>query len=501
MKITMIKKFPLLILITLLVSIGLVSAQSKVTKIELNVFPKTAKIRPLETAIIQAEFYGAKKKGLFGNLLGDAADGKISRVQSNKWKVTVTPQKGWFSKPFLYQKEGEKTKSGFENFIKQGLGAASSKDSVLFTAPEKEGKYKIKITEGNLSKEVTIEVSNSAKSQKNSPPIPFDNATNSEDPYFYLVENYAPFIAQETWFNPEADFITRFDFDGNWKADDNWENLEKGSLQAYVYYTVMETETHWFLHYNFFHPRDYSDICIVGTCHENDNEGMILAVRKDGSKFGKLEVMETLAHNNIYTFTNDKKIKKGVHNIDGKLDLYKDKHPIVFIEAGGHGVLGSSHKTSFFDAEKMDFKQNTGITYVYEKSNAETPKHSNDRNVSYTFINIYEDWWKKGNQETDEANETFDNFFEYEPFGNRPRASAKFIAGAFKGRTASDNKAKPFWAWHDRKTKKKKVLNTGQWALDPAYALSKNLKFPKDKPVSTEYIFNPYLDVEKDITP
>lgn len=496
----MLKKIPFLILIALVISIGNLLAQSKVTKIELKVSPSSAKIRPLETAIIQAEFYGTKKKGLFGNLLGDADPSKNSRVQSNNWKVSVTPANGWLSKPFLFQKEGEKTKSGIGNFIKQGLGAASAKDSILFTAPNKKGKYKIKITEGNLSKEVTIEVSNSAKSSKPKETVSFSSSKNSKDKYFYLAEHYAPFVAQETWFNPKADYLTRFDFDKNWKGDDNWENLEKGSSQAFVYYGVVESETHWFLHYNFYHARDYSDICIVGTCHENDNEGLILTVRKDKSKYGKLEVMETLAHNNIYSFTNDKKIKKGVHNIDGKMPLYKGVQPIIFIEAGGHGVLGGGYKKSFFSTKTMDFKQNTGVTYIY-KGKAERPKHANDRNVGYALLPIYDHWWMRGNQETDESNETFDDFYVYEPFGDRPKANAKFIAGAFKGRTASDNMAKPFWAWHDRRTKKKKVLNTGQWALDPAYAVSKNLKFPKNKPVSTKYIFNPYLEIDDNRIP
>ncbi len=484
-------KIPFLFLIILTVFIFTISAQDKITEMKTVVFPESGKIRPLETAVVQVQFFGTKKKGLFGSLLGEADE--KGRVQSSKWKVELIGKDGVLSKPFLFQEEGEKTKSGFENFIKQGIGAASAKDSVLFTAPNKAGKYILKFTEGNLSEEVTITVSGAAKSALENEVTVFTSSPMGMDKYRYLVEHYAPFIAQETWFNPKADYLARFDYDGNWKGDDNWENLEKGSSQAFVYYAAMETETHWFLIYNFFHPRDYSDICIVGTCHENDNEGLILTVRKDKSKFGKLEVMETLAHNNIYSFTNDKDIKKGVHDIDGKLELYKGVQPIIFIEAGGHGVLGSDHKTSFFSAEKMDFKQNTGVTYVY-KNKAERPTHSNDRNVGYALLPIAAEWQMKGFQETDMSNDTFENFFVYEPFGNRPKAKAKYISGAFKGRTASDNMAKPFWAWHDRRTKDKKILNTGQWALDPAYSISVNLKFASNKPVSLVYIFNPYLE-------
>lgn len=422
---------------------------------------------------------------------------KKSKVQSNDWQVHLTrANSGWISKPFLFQKEGEKIKSGFGSFITQGFGAASSKDSILFTAPNRPGKYRIKITEGSLSKEVIITVSNSAASSKKAEKTSFKTTRNSSDPYFNLAAHYAPYIAQETWFNPRADFLARFDFDGNWKGEDNWENLPRGSSQAFVYYAAMETKTHWFLIYNFYHARDYSDVCVVGTCHENDNEGLILTVRKDESKYGKLEVLESLSHNNIYSFANNKRIKKGVHNIDGKLPLYKNTRPIVFIEAGGHGVYAASYKKSLFSTATMTFTKNTGVTYVY-KGKAERPKTANSKNVGYALLPILGHWWKKGNKADSTPTDTFDKFFNYQPFGNRPRAKAQFIAGSFRGKTASKNMAKPFWGWHDRRTRKKRVLNTGQWALDPAYGVSKNLKFPSDLPVSTEYVFNPYLKLKK----
>lgn len=476
------------------VCFGKLSAQEKVTEIKINVLPETAKIRPMETAVIKIQFFGEKKKGFLDKILAD--ESKTGQIQIDNWTASVNNSNGgWLSKPFLFQESGEKTKSGLDNFLKQGLNSVAAKDSILYTAPNKTGKYTIKITQGNLTKEVTIEVTNSAASQKTAETTNFSSEINSSDKYFALVENYAPFIAQETWFEPKADFLARFDYDGNWNGADNWENLQTGSSKAFVYYAVMETETHWFLIYNFFHPRDYSDFCVVGTCHENDNEGLILTVRKDTSKFGKLEVMETLAHNNVYSFTNNSAIKNGVHNIDGKVEFYENSHPIIFIEAGGHGIYSSDSKSSLFSAAKMEFKQNTGVTYVYNQK-AENPNYANDRNVSYALLPIYDEWWMKGSQESNRANETFDEFYVYEPFGNRPNASVKYISGAFHGRTASKNMAKPFWAWFDRRTRDKKVLNTGQWALDPAYSVSANLKFPNKLPVSLEYVFNPYLNLK-----
>ncbi len=55
------------------------------------------------------------------------------------------------------------------------------------------------------------------------------------------------------------DYITNFDFDGDWAGDNNWKNAADARfpLKAYVYYAVSETPTHYLIHYAAFHPRDY----------------------------------------------------------------------------------------------------------------------------------------------------------------------------------------------------------------------------------------------------
>jgi hypothetical protein len=287
----------------------------------------------------------------------------------------------------------------------------------------------------------------------------------------------------------------RFDFDNDWNGDNNWENADKGSSQAYVYYAAMETPSHWFLIYNVFHPRDYSDKCVAGSCHENDNEGLVLTVRKDGSEFGKLEVMETLAHNNVYSFVADSRIRSAGHNVDGRIEFYRDHHPVVFIESGGHGIYGTASSHARYSVAQDTFPGGTGITLVY-KGAAERPRHANDRLVGYELLPIREHWWAKATEDCGWKDRTFDEFYVYQPFGGRPRGRSVKIGGTFWGRKESANKAKPFWGWHDNETRKKGILNTGQWALDPAYAVSRNLRFAAGEEPSTEYTFNPYLGIE-----
>jgi hypothetical protein len=77
------------------------------------------------------------------------------------------------------------------------------------------------------------------------------------------------------------------------------DNRAGGLWPATAYYSVVESCTHYFISYSFFHPRDWSDT-IFDQEHENDLEGALLAVRKDGSTFGRLEGMITVFHTNFF---------------------------------------------------------------------------------------------------------------------------------------------------------------------------------------------------------
>ena len=217
-------------------------------------------------------------------------------------------------------------------------------------------------------------------------------------------------------------------------------------------------------------------------------------MRKDGTEFGKLEVMETLAHNNVYSFVNDTRIRKGAHSIDGRIELWKDSHPVVYIESGGHGIYGSTSSHSKYSLANDTFTSGLGITFVY-KGVAERARHGNDRLVGYELLPILDHWWKKSSSEgwTDR---TFDEYYVYAPFGNRPAGNGRKMGGTFYGRKESSNKAKPFWGWHDTASRKKGLIATGQWGLDPAYAVSQFLRFPAGEAPALEYTYNPYLNIE-----
>jgi hypothetical protein len=467
---------------------GPLAAQVSVTEIKLYTDPAELRLRPLEHLVIQVRAYG-KVGEATGRIRRDGATVKVA-----------DPNGGWLSKTFKFQgQESEPFLDQFQSragrIFGQLKGEYVLQDSFLYTAPEKPGEYRIEATLDGKTAEITIHVDANAPARRRPEKHTFGPLGISLDPYRDLAEHYAPLLAQETWFDPKADYPTRFDYDGDWDGSNNWDSLEEGTSQAYVYYTAMETPTHWFLVYNVFHPRDYSDKCVAGSCHENDNEGLILAIAKDGSQYGRLQVMETLAHNNIYSYTADSRIRGGVHSINGPIELYQESHPVVFIESGGHGIYGSRSSHSRYDLEKDEFSAGTGATFIY-KGVAERPKHPNDRLVGYELLPIYTEWWTKANRDSGWNERTFDAFFAYQPVGRRPGVPYPEIAGSFFGRKFGANMAKPFWGWHDTRTRKRGVLAVGQWALDPAYSVSQNLTFPVSDRVSLDYVFNPYLKLE-----
>ena len=119
--------------------------------------------------------------------------------------------------------------------------------------------------------------------------------------YFELAENWAPVWYQDTDSDDyDADYITNFNFDGNWNGTDNWENQPGYTLNANIYYWVVETETHWFIGYADFHPRDWK---VMGH-HENDMEACLLVVNRDGSTYGEIISMITIAHLDFYSYKN-----------------------------------------------------------------------------------------------------------------------------------------------------------------------------------------------------
>ena len=161
-----------------------------------------------------------------------------------------------------------------------------------------------------------------------------------------LARRHAPWIFHETDdCGGRQDLPTRVDFDGNLRGDDDWENFAAFELPPVVYYAVVATETHWFLSYHLFHPRDWChyDVLLHMT-HENDGENLQVVVERATDR---VVLLLTQAHYRAYAHAPaDAGFAAAAEPLDAELVQVDDEgrpslagaHPCVVVAARGHGI-------------------------------------------------------------------------------------------------------------------------------------------------------------------
>jgi len=205
-----------------------------------------------------------------------------------------------------------------------------------------------------------------------------------------LAEHWSPFIYQST--EGEFDYITNLDYDESIYSRDNWENFPCFSKPAYVYYAIVETTLHYFITYNFFHPKDLGVPTIAGYAgeHENDFEGCRVIVLKDGSYWGNLTRLETVAHFDLVVYDSD------------EIQLINGSHPAVYVLPYKHAVYGTNRAMGL-DCVWLDIidcqifpspDSKKGLGYWYAGRGAEVPDSLNDRDVSYELIDLTSTIWQ-----------------------------------------------------------------------------------------------------------
>ncbi|GIG61099.1 hypothetical protein Lfu02_54710 [Longispora fulva] len=254
-----------------------------------------------------------------------------------------------------------------------------------------------------------------------------------------LAQRWAPVHYQDTDSSDyDADYLSAVNYDGNWNGLDNWENEPTSPLLGTVSYSVVETSTHWFIVYAFYHPRDWCDNVFCES-HENDMEGLLLAIRRDGSTYGKLEGMVTVAHSDFYSFTPaGSPYTNGRESIDGPVLMQSyggQSRPTTRQEAKGHGLKAW---------DGAAFPGGDGVVY-YPSGTAGIPTSGNDRSVGYQLVDVFATgglWARRNNAET------FASF------------------GTFRGDNGKDNAANAPWGWDDHDDGSD--LPRGLLATDPA---------------------------------
>ena len=303
--------------------------------------------------------------------------------------------------------------------------------------------------------------------------------------YHALTEWYSPVIVQDVGCTIYGDYITRIDYDGDYVGNNNWDNLgypkKARPLPAYVYCSVMETDTHYFIWYTLFHPAD--DFHCHTFSHENDLEGMVMCVLKDGSTYGDLRLVQLQAHKEFcqYTPPGETGIDDGDDDIDGTIALdstYPGVHPVVYVEGGGHGL------------RHEDTGDWPSVIYYYT-GNAEDPDvvgFTSDgycHHCGYDLLSIFAEMWE---QRTNccGSEHLFDDWGDYKRWGFSVEGLGKKFDG--DSGTQKPDKASPPWNWDDNDDGGE--WRNGDWFMHPAGY--HGLRFGWREDFSTNYIFHPF---------
>lgn len=173
--------------------------------------------------------------------------------------------------------------------------------------------------------------------------IPFTPPAPTTPTKLDLLQHWAPQVYQDTrrdevgvWpltyqYHEAQDLIVKADFDGNWYTGDNWENSDLPnngnypSMIGHAYSSLVETATHYYLSYGYYHTAD--DAVIEADRHENDYEDVNICIQKDGSQFGKFRALVTNQHGDRLKYTS------------GDLH-FNGSHPKVYISSNGDVING-----------------------------------------------------------------------------------------------------------------------------------------------------------------
>jgi hypothetical protein len=302
-------------------------------------------------------------------------------------------------------------------------------------------------------------------------------AETAGDPQFRaeLALRYAPIHHQDVHVRGShalggaADYITAFDFDGDLDGSNNWDNAGDPRFPpfAHAYYSVVETPSHWFITYLFFHPRDWSS-SFFETEHENDSEGVLFAVARDGTRLGALRAAVSVAHSDFYSFVPKSSAwSSGHEDVDGVLTLSPfagELHPVTAQQAETHALKAWPY-----------FRiHGEGVVYYPSLTEAQVPSGPNDRRVYYRLHDMLEPGglWALRNQ---------------------PSLFARYgvFAGDKSGRCGesvlwcSKNAAHAAWGWDDHDD----PSPPGALAVDPAGLARAYFTIPER--ISGLYAFNP----------
>jgi hypothetical protein len=322
---------------------------------------------------------------------------------------------------------------------------------------------------------------------------------------------YAPVLLQKVHGRYQrADFITRVDFAHRWPdVHKNWDAVweKKGAgyrykLTAHGYYSVVETHTHLYLLYAFYHPQDWSAFWkspatsdpTMANQHVHDMEGCLAVVpRRANRDAEKVEAVVTISHRQFYSFAGrehrgtplggDHLVRGWTEDLDGPIEVtdrfagrgepgFRFK---LYADSGGHAVKATKKG---WGSESQILRYRPSLTH------AEAPKEGGFeretdayfQTVRYKLLSLFAPggmWARRDDRRVFRINAAGRETFA------RSMGNGELAAGG----------ANPPWGWDDSDDRHQ----AGEIAWDPAHVVADY--FTGLREFSREYTHNRYIGV------
>ena len=320
---------------------------------------------------------------------------------------------------------------------------------------------------------------------------------------------HAPVLLQKVHGSYQrADFITRVDFAHRWSGIHNnwdavWEKRGGGyrhKLTAHGYYSVVETHTHYYLLFAFYHPQDWSAFWksparsdpLETNQHVHDMEGCLAIVPKRRNPDAEqMEALVTISHRHFFSFAGrelggvpldgEYLVKGWSEDLDGPIEMTgrfagrgepRDRFKL-YADSGGHAIKAT--KKGWGSESRI-------VRYRPSLTRGEAPKENGFekeadayfQTVRYKLLSIFEPnglWTKRADRRV----------FRPDEAGREAFVEKRGESGLASGR------ANPPWGWDDADDRHK----AGDIAWDPARLVADY--FTGLREFSRQYVHNRYI--------
>ena len=289
-----------------------------------------------------------------------------------------------------------------------------------------------------------------------------------------LAARHAPLFVQQTSLeHPERDRPLPVDFDGDWDATNNWSRLTPAfaTRPPVVYSSAILSETHAFLTYVLYYPRDWTPFpCVSFVCHDNDLETVLVVVERAKAPGGaeRLVFVEAKFHRRYVAARADDVLRGS------------EGEPVFAVESGGHGITPLARGES---------SQEEGT----RRFTAASRPRSERFDERYELVSLHDTLWARRAPDAKRSTlwtEGERGFLRYT--GARLGSLGGPLGAAMAGREFAGGVTPPWGLAADGPR--------GDWFLDPAFVAGERHGAWFD-PLAAgfRYAFNPFLeDLERE---